>query len=181
MGARLEGKTAPITGSTSNIGAAIATAFAAEGAHVVVSGRNQERGDAVVAEIRAAGGKADLIIADLDGSAKASRTLAAEATRVLGGRIDILVNNAGIFPRLTTPTTTEASFDEVYAVNVKAPFFLTAAVAPAMGERGRGGLINFGSWVARLRISGCSLFRSTKGGMGAFNRGWAAQVWPARG
>ena len=83
MGSRLEGKTALITGSTSNIGAAIATAFAAEGAHVVVTGRNRERGDAVVAEIRAAGGKADLIVADLDGSAAASRTLAAEATVVL--------------------------------------------------------------------------------------------------
>src|SRR5260221_5573225 len=132
MGSRLEGKTALIPGSTSNIGAAIATAFAAEGAHVVVSGRNQERGDAVVAEIRAAGGKADLIVADLDGSAAASRTLAAEATVVLGGRIDILVNNAGIFPGSTTAATTEATFDEVYAVNVKAPFFLTAAVAPGL-------------------------------------------------
>src|SRR5260370_32266420 len=144
MGSRLEGKTALIPGSTSNIGDAIATAFAAEGAHVVVSGRNQERGDAVVAEIRAAGGKADLIIADPDGSAKASRTLAAEATRVLGGRIDILVNNAGIFPRLTTPTTTEASFDEVYALNVKAPSFLTAPVAPAIAERGLGAIISLG-------------------------------------
>src|ERR1700734_712547 len=102
MGSRLEGKTALITGSTSNIGAAIATAFAAEGAHVVVSGRNQERGGSVVAEIRGTGGMADLIVADLDGSAAASRTLAAEATRMLGGRIDVLVNNAGVFPGSTT-------------------------------------------------------------------------------
>jgi NAD(P)-dependent dehydrogenase (short-subunit alcohol dehydrogenase family) len=152
MGSRLEGKTALITGSTSNIGAAIATAFAAEGAHVVVSGRNRERGDAVVAEMRAAGGKADLIVADLDGSAAASRTLAAEATVVVGGRIDILVNNAGIFPGLTTAATTEATFDEVYAVNVKAPFFLTAAVAPEMAERGSGAIINLGSWIARLGV-----------------------------
>jgi NAD(P)-dependent dehydrogenase (short-subunit alcohol dehydrogenase family) len=152
MGSRLEGKTPLITGSTSNIGAAIATAFAAEGAHVVISGRNRERGDAVVAEIRATGGKADLIVADLDGSAAASRTLAAEATRVLGGRIDILVNNAGIFPGLTTAATTEATFDEVYAVNVKAPFFLTAAVAPEMAERGSGAIINLGSWIARLGV-----------------------------
>ena len=103
MGSRLEGKTALITGSTSNIGAAIAVAFAAEGAHVVVSGRNQERGKAVVAEIRAAGGKADLIVADLDGSTAASRTLAVEATQVLGGRIDVLVNNAGVFPSSRRP------------------------------------------------------------------------------
>jgi NAD(P)-dependent dehydrogenase (short-subunit alcohol dehydrogenase family) len=179
MGSRLEGKTALITGSTSNIGAAIAVAFAAEGAHVVVSGRNQERGDAVVAEIRAAGGKADLIVADLDGSAVASRTLAAEATVVLGGRIDILVNNAGIFPGSTTAATTEATFDEVYAVNVKAPFFLTAAIAPEMAERGSGAIINLGSWIARLAVPVGSLYSSTKGAMETLTRAWAAEFGPA--
>jgi NAD(P)-dependent dehydrogenase (short-subunit alcohol dehydrogenase family) len=179
MGSRLEGKTALITGSTSNIGAAIAVAFAAEGAHVVVSGRNQERGDAVVAEIRAAGGKADLIVADLDGSAAASRTLAAEATRVLGGRIDVLVNNAGVFPSSATAATTEASFDEVYAVNVKAPFFLTATVAPEMAERGSGAIINLGSWIARLAVPVGSLYSSTKGAMETLTRAWAAEFGPA--
>jgi len=179
MSSRLEGKTALITGSTSNIGAAIATAFAAEGAHVVVSGRNRKRGDAVVAEIRAAGGKADLIVADLDGSAAASRTLAAEATVVLGGRIDILVNNAGIFPGLTTAATTEATFDEVYGVNVKAPFFLTAAVAPEMAERGSGAIINLGSWIARLAVPVGSLYSSTKGAMETLTRAWAAEFGPA--
>jgi NAD(P)-dependent dehydrogenase (short-subunit alcohol dehydrogenase family) len=178
MSSRLEGKTALITGSTSNI-AAIATAFAAEGAHVVVSGRNQERGDAVVAEIRAAGGKADLIVADLDGSAAASRTLAAEATEVLGGRIDVLVNNAGIFPGSTTATTTEATFDEVYAVNVKAPFFLTAAIAPEMAERGSGAIINLGSWIARLAVPVGSLYSSTKGAMETLTRAWSAEFGPA--
>jgi NAD(P)-dependent dehydrogenase (short-subunit alcohol dehydrogenase family) len=179
MGSRLEGKTALITGSTSNIGAAIAIAFAAEGAQVVVSGRNQERGDAIVAEIRAAGGKTDLILADLDGSAEASRMLAAEATQVLGGRIDVLVNNAGVFPGSTTPTITEASFDEVYAVNVKAPFFLTAAVAPEMAERGSGAIINLGSWIARLGIPVSSLYSSTKGAMETLTRAWAAEFGPA--
>ena len=179
MGSRLEGKTALITGSTSNIGAAIAVAFAAEGAHVVVSGRNRERGDAVVAEIRAAGGRADLIVADLDGSAAASRALAAGATRVLDGRIDVLVNNAGIFPGSTTATTTEESFDEVYAVNVKAPFFLTAAVAPEMAGRGSGAIINVGSWIARLGIPVGSLYSSTKGAMETLTRAWAAEFGPA--
>jgi NAD(P)-dependent dehydrogenase (short-subunit alcohol dehydrogenase family) len=179
MGSRLEGKTALITGSTSNIGAAIAAAFAAEGAHVVVSGRNQERGDAVVAEIRAAGGKADLIVADLDGSAAASRTLAAEATRALGGRIDVVVNNAGVFPGSTTAATTEETFDQVYAVNVKAPFFLTAAIAPDMAERGSGAIINLGSWIARLAVPVGSLYSSTKGAMETLTRAWAAEFGPA--
>ncbi len=136
MSMRLESKTALVTGATSNIGRAIAEAFAAEGAHVVVSGRNAERGNEVVDRIRARGGRADFVQADLDGSATASEGLAREATRVLGGRIDVLVNNAGIYPGDTTAATDEKTFDQVYAVNVKAPFFLTAAVAPAMVAAG---------------------------------------------
>ena len=130
MSERLAGKTALITGSTSNIGRAMAVAFGAEGAHVAVSGRSAERGAAVVAQIRAVGGRADFVAADLDGSPAASRRLAEEAGRVLGGRIDVLVNNAGIFPGGATAATDEAVFDRVYAVNVKAPFFLTAVIAP---------------------------------------------------
>jgi NAD(P)-dependent dehydrogenase (short-subunit alcohol dehydrogenase family) len=76
---------------------------------------------------------------------------------VLGGRIDVLVNNAGIFPGATTTGTDGVSFDEVYGVNVKAPFFLTAAIAPAMVDRRSGAIINVGSWVARLGPSELSL------------------------
>ena len=176
--ARLQDKTALVTGATSNIGRAIAVAFAAEGAHVVVTGRDLARGTEVVNEIRAAGGKADFITADLDGSAAASRALAQEATGMLGGRIDILVNNAGIYPGATTAATDEDTFDRVYAVNVKAPFFLTAAVAPAMAERGSGAIINLGSWIARLGIPQGSLYSSTKGATETLTRAWAAEFGP---
>ena len=179
MGSRLAGKTALVTGSTSNIGRAIALAFAAEGAHVVVSGRSAERGAGVVDEIRAGGGRADFVAADLDGSAEASNRLATEATGVLGGRVDVLVNNAGIFPGATTSATDEKTFDDVYAVNVKAPFFLTAAIAPAMAERGSGVIINLGSWVARLGIPVAALYSSTKGAMETLTRAWAAEFGPA--
>lgn len=128
MGERMQGKTALVTGATSNIGRAIAIAFAAEGANVVVSGRSASRGGEVVQEIRRAGGHAQFVAADLDGSARASRELSTAALDALGGRLDVLVNSAGIFPGSTTPTVDEAMFDEVYAVNVKAPFFLTAAI-----------------------------------------------------
>lgn len=178
MGGRLQGKTALVTGSTSNIGQAIAEAFAAEGAHVVVSGRHRERGLAVVGSIRAAGGRADFVAADLDGTAAVSGRLAEEATRVLDGRVDILVNNAGIFPGSTTVDTDEDTFDRVYAVNVKAPFFLTAAVAPAMARAGGGAVINLGSWVARLGIPVGTLYSSTKGAMETLTRGWAAEFGP---
>ena len=179
MSSRLTGKTALVTGSTSNLGRAIATAFAAEGAHVIVSGRSKERGAEVVDEIRAAGGRADFVASDLDGSAKASYDLAAEATRLLGGNIDVLVNNAGIYPGATTAATDEATFDAVYDVNVKAPYFLTAAIAPAMVERGRGAIINLGSWIARLGIPIASLYSSTKGAMETLTRSWAAEFGPA--
>jgi NAD(P)-dependent dehydrogenase (short-subunit alcohol dehydrogenase family) len=178
MGTRLQGKTALVTGSTSNIGRAIAIAFGSEGAHVIVSGRSAERGDEVLERVRAGGGRADFIPANLNGSPAASRELAREATRVLGGRVDILVNNAGIFPSSTTATTDEKTFDEVYAVNVKAPYFLTAAVAPAMAAASNGAIINLGSWIARLGISS-ALYSSTKGAMETMTKAWAAEFGPA--
>ena len=177
MGNRLEGKTALVTGSTSNIGRAIAFEFASEGAHVVVSGRDKGRGEAVVSEITQMGGKGDLVLADLDGSVGATSALVAEATRVLG-QVDVLVNNAGVFPGSTTLTTDEATFDEVYAVNVKTPYFLVAAVVPAMVERGSGVIINLGSWVARIGIPVGSLYSSTKGAVEALTRAWASEFGP---
>jgi NAD(P)-dependent dehydrogenase (short-subunit alcohol dehydrogenase family) len=153
--------------------------FAAEGAHVVLSGRSKQRGTAAVEQIRSAGGRAEFIAAELDGSAQASRDLAANATATLDGRIDILVNSAGIFPGPSTVSTDEATFDQVYAVNVKAPFFLTAAIAPAMVDRGGGAIINLGSWIARLGIPIGSLYSSTKGAVETLTRAWAAEFGPA--
>ncbi len=179
ISSRLAGKTALVTGATSNIGRAIALTFAAEGAHVAVAGRDPDRGAAVVKEIEAAGGRAEFIAADLDGSPDRSRELAATATRILGGRIDILVNNAGVYPGATTTGTDEGTFDQVYAVNVKAPFFLTGAVAPAMAAAGGGAIINLGSWIARLGIPVGALYSSTKGAMETLTRAWAAEFGPS--
>ena len=174
---RLNGKTALVTGGTSNIGRAIAQAFAAEGAHVLISGRSADRGRAVVDGIRAAGGSADFAATDL-GTAHAAQDLARQAEATLG-RVDILVNNAGIFPGDTTAETDEKTFDEVYAVNVKAPFFLTAALAPAMAARGDGVIINLGSWVARLGIGRGIVYASTKGAIETLTRAWAAEFGPS--
>ena len=179
IGSRLAGKTALVTGATSNIGRAIAITFAAEGAHVAVSGRDRDRGAAVIKEIEAAGGRPHFIPADLDGSAAKSEELAELATTVLGGHLDILVNNAGIYPGAVTADTDEATFDRVYAVNVKAPFFLTAAVAPAMAAAGGGSIINLGSWIARLGLPVGALYSSTKGAMETLTRAWAAEFGPS--
>ncbi|MER6982827.1 SDR family oxidoreductase, partial [Streptomyces carpinensis] len=126
----------------------------------------------------ASGGHADFVAADLDGSAQASQDLAARARAALGGRIDVLVNNAGVYPAAETATTDEKTFDQVYAVNVKAPFFLTAAVAPAMTEWGGGVIINLGSWIARLAVPVGALYSSTKGAMETLTRAWAAEFGP---
>ena len=180
MTGRLQGKTALVTGATSNIGRAIAEAFAAEGAHVIISGRSAQRGAQVTDGIRSRGGRADFVMAELDGNAEASRSLslAGQAMSVLGGRIDILVNNAGIYPGDSTAATDEKTFNRVYAVNVKAPFFLTAAIAPAMVKAGRGAIINLGSWIARLGIPYGALYSSTKGAMETLTRAWAAEFGP---
>jgi len=129
--------------------------------------------------IRSRGGRAEFVRADLDGSPEASRALAQQASSVLGGRINILVNNAGIYPGGATATVDEKTFDQVYAVNVKAPFFLTAAIAPAMVDAGGGAIINLGSWIARLGTAAGPLYSSTKGAMETLTRAWAAEFGPA--
>ena len=174
---RLNGRTALVTGATSNIGRAIAVAYAAEGAHVVVSGRSKDRGDQVVAEIRANGGRADFVAADL-GTAAGARALADEATRVLG-RIDILVNNAGLIDGAPTEEAAEDVVDAVFAVNVKAPLFLVGAIAPVMASRGGGVVVNLGSWVARLGIPVGAVYAASKGALETLTRAWAAEFGPA--
>lgn len=175
MDQKLRNRTALITGSTSNIGRSVAHRLAAEGAHVVVSGRDRARGEAVVSDIREKGGRADFVRADLDGSPEASRKLAEDSLALLGNRVDILVNNAGIFPAATTLTADEETFDRVYGVNVKAPFFLTQSLAPAMKAAGGGTIINLGSWVARMGVASGALYSSTKGALETLTRAWAAE------
>jgi len=179
MNERLHNKTALVTGATSNLGKAIAIAYGREGAHVVVHGRDEARAIEVVERIRAGGGKADVVLDELDGSATGAKRLAERATALLGGRIDVRVNNAGIFPPTTTPTTDEATFDRVMAVNVKAPYFLTGAIAPGMVERGGGVIINLGSWIVRLGLPVGTVYSASKGALETLTRVWSAEFGPA--
>jgi NAD(P)-dependent dehydrogenase (short-subunit alcohol dehydrogenase family) len=174
MTARLEGKVALVTGSTSNIGKGVAIAMAAEGASVVVSGRDAARGAQVVNLIEAAGGRAAFVAADLDGSASRSAQLAADAAAAFGP-VSVLVNNAGIYPPDRTLATQEDTFDRVLAVNVKAPFFLTGAVIPEMVDAGGGVIINLGSWITRLAVPAGAVYGATKGALETLTRTWAAE------
>uniref|UniRef100_A0AAU2AEF6 SDR family oxidoreductase n=1 Tax=Streptomyces sp. NBC_00093 TaxID=2975649 RepID=A0AAU2AEF6_9ACTN len=176
--ARLAGRTAVVTGSTSGIGAAIARTFAAEGAHVVVSGRDAARGKTVVEEIRAVGGSADFVEADLAGSYDQLRSFAADATSALGGRVDILVNNAGLYPATATADLADADLDAMLAVNIRAPHVLVAALAPAMAERGSGAIVNLGSWTAGVGTPYAAMYTATKAADEQLTRAWAAEFGP---
>src|SRR5712692_3442813 len=166
--------TALVTGGTSGIGRATANKLAQLGIHVVVVGRNEERGEKAVAEIRSAGGKADFIASDLRDAASA-REVARRAVAIGHGHVDILINNAGIFPFGLTHETTEETFDKVYALNVKAPYFLVAELAPLMAKRGKGAIVNVSTMVADYGASGMSLYGSSKAAMNLLTKAWAAE------
>lgn len=173
----LDGRVALVTGATSGIGAATAAALAENGAHVLVAGRNAQRGEQVVAAIRAKGGKADFLPADLR-DADSARAVARRATELGDGRVDILVNNAGAFPFGPTAEVTEEEFDAAYALNVKAKYFLVAELAPAMAARGKGAIVNISTQVAAYGVSGMSLYGSTKAAVNLLTKAWAAEYGP---
>ena len=144
-----------------------------------MSGRDKTRGDAVVAGIRAAGGTADFVAADLNDE-HSVRELAARAVEAGGGHVDILVNSGGIFPFGATADTPADQIDEVFAVNVKAPYLLVAALAPAMAERGHGAIVNVTTMVAEFGMNGMGLYGSSKAALDAADQILGRRVRPRR-
>jgi len=169
----LTGKLALVTGSTGGIGGETARLLASAGAEVVVSGRNAERGAATVRSITENGGAARFVAADLTDLASL-RHLAEQA-----GDVDILVNNAAIFPVAPTVAQDPESFDTVLAANVRAPYFLTAALAPAMVAKGSGSIVNISTMAARIGMPGLSVYSATKAALESLTRTWAAEFSPA--
>lgn len=169
--------TALVTGGTSGIGRATAIKLAQLGIHVLVVGRNAERGKKTVEEIRAAGGKADFISSDLQDAASA-RNVARKAVELGNGHVDILINNAGIYPFGPTHEMTEEQFDRVFSVNVKVPYFLVAELAPPMAKRGKGAIVNLSTMVADYGAAGMSLYGSSKAAINLLTKTWAAEYGP---
>ena len=167
-----------ITGGTSGIGRATANKLAQLGIHVLVVGRNADRGKKSVDEIRAAGGEADFISSDLRDAASA-RHVAKRAIELGNGHVDILINNAGIYPFVPTHEMTEEQFDRVFSLNVKAPYFLVAELAPLMAKRGKGAIVNLSTMVADFGMPGTSLYGSTKAAINLLTKTWAAEYGPS--
>ena len=170
--------TALITGGTSGIGRAAATKLAQLGIHVIVVGRNAERGEQTVVDIRAAGGEADFIASDLR-DASSVRAVARRAVELGNGHVDILINNAGIFPFGPTHDTTEDVFESVFSLNVKVPYFLVAALAPLMAKRGKGAIVNLSTMAADYGAPGMSLYGSSKAAINLLTKTWAAEYGPS--
>jgi NAD(P)-dependent dehydrogenase (short-subunit alcohol dehydrogenase family) len=167
-----------ITGGTSGIGRATANKLARLGIHVIVVGRNTERGEKAVTEIRTAGGKADFISSDLR-DAVGAREVARKAIELGNGHIDILINNAGIYPFGLTHEMTEEMFERVYSLNVKAPYFLVAELAPLMAKRGKGAIVNLSTMAADYGAPGMSLYGSSKAAINLLTKVWAAEYGPS--
>ena len=168
----LEGKRALVTGATSGIGRATAEALGREGAIVLVSGRDERRGREVVAAIVDAGGEAELLPGDLSSSDGVAKVIEQ------AGEVDVLVNNAGVFPGGPTHEIDEGAFDSAFAVNVKAPFFLTAAFAPKMADRGHGAIVNVTTMVAEFGMPGLSAYGASKAAAALLTKAWAAEYGP---
>jgi NAD(P)-dependent dehydrogenase (short-subunit alcohol dehydrogenase family) len=179
MPLRLQGRTALVTGSTDGIGAGIARTLAAEGAHVIVTGRDEIRGAKVAAEITGSGGAATFVRADLSDGAGA-RDLAGAAQEIAGGPPDILVNNAAM---LIAPGPTgevgEELIDAALAVNVKAVILLTGLIAPGMAARGHGAIVNLGSINGLAGMAGSALYSATKAAIHSLSKSWADEYGPA--
>jgi NAD(P)-dependent dehydrogenase (short-subunit alcohol dehydrogenase family) len=169
----LEGFRALVTGATSGIGKAAAQELGRQGAEVIVHGRDPARGSEVVAAIRAAGGTAQFMAADLSDPAQVDDL----AGRV--GTVDVLVNNAGFSWFGPTAELDAATFDRLFASNVRAPYFLVAALAPKMAARGSGSIINIASMAGLIGLAGGAAYGATKATLASMTRSWAAEFSPA--
>jgi 3-oxoacyl-[acyl-carrier protein] reductase len=157
----LSGKTALVTGASRGIGRASALALAASGAQVLVHyGRGATEADGVVAEIRKAGGRADAVAADL-AMADGPHKLAKRARDIVGDRLDVLVANAGTSKSATIEDTTVEDFDKLFAVNVRAPFFLVQQLLPILSKGSS--IVLLSSLAARGVVGTIPAYAATKG------------------
>src|SRR2546427_5029416 len=165
----LQHQKALVTGATSGLGRAIAFQLARDGAEVIVHGRDAARGAETVDAITAAGGRARFVAADLSNPIDLRRLVEDI------GDIDILVNNAGFSVFGPTAELDIDTFDALFASNVRAPFFLVAALAPGMVARGKGSIVNIASMAGVIGLAGAAAYGATKAALASMTRAWAAE------
>jgi 3-oxoacyl-[acyl-carrier protein] reductase len=179
----LQNKTALVTGASRGIGRATAAALADAGAHVVVHyGRSAQEAESLVAEIRTKGGHADAISADL-GTPDGASLLANKVRSIVGDRLDVLVLNAGIGKLARIAEHTIEDFDNLFATNVRGPFFLVQQLLPILGEGSS--IIAISSAAARTVVGRSGVenpsilaYASTKGALETLVKHWAAILGP---
>jgi 3-oxoacyl-[acyl-carrier protein] reductase len=179
----LRGKTALVTGASRGIGRATASAFAEAGAHVLVHyGRSAQDAECLVASIQAKGGRANAIRADL-AAPDGAMLLATEVRSIVGERLDVLVSNAGVVKSATIQGHTIMDFDNLFATNVRSPFFLVQQLLPVLGEGSN--IIVISSLGAHAVVGKPGLenpsilaYASTKGALETLVKNWAAILGP---
>ncbi len=159
-------KTVLVTGGTAGIGLACAKLMAHEGASVIITGRDAERGKAAAAGID---GSVRFVQADLS-DAESVKSLVQQA-----GSVDVLVNNAASFPAALTVDQEIAAFETTFNTNVRGSYFLAAGLAPGMLERGHGSIINVTTMVASKGVPGAGAYSASKAALESFTRTWAAE------
>lgn len=171
---RMKDKVAVITGSGAGMGEGIARLFADEGASVVISGRDEEKGQAVAADIARQGSPAIFHRADV--SIEADCRALIDQTVDHFGRIDVLVNNVGLSTRGTIEDTTVELWDQLFATNVRSAFVCAQQAVKYMKERRSGSIINIGSVNAYIGEPKLMAYSATKGAMMVFTKNTASYL-----
>ncbi len=180
----LENKTALVTGASRGIGRATALALARAGANVLVHyGRSAHEAESLVAKIQAEGGRANLVSADL-GAPDGALLLGQQVRSIVGNRLDVLVLNAGVSKAARIADYQVEDFDNLFATNVRGPFFLVQQLMPILGEGSN--IIVISSAVARTVVGRPGLenpsilaYASTKGALETLVKNWAAILGPS--
>lgn len=172
----LSGKTAVVTGASRGIGCATALALSAAGAQVLVHySSSPVKAEETVAAIRERGGRAEALKADLE-TREGPHSLANQVRQIVGARLDILVANAGISNAATIADTTVEDFDRLFAVNVRAPYFLVQQLLPILGDASS--VIFVSSLAAHSAVGTLSAYAATKGAIDTMVKHFAAELGP---